>query len=61
MSNPSPLQLLSHLASGLGEGFDAKGMAGFFFFNTVKFVKFIRLPARNMNGGGGYLSVSLPR
>lgn len=50
----SPLRFYSYLASELGGIFDAEGNEGILFFNSVKFVKFIRLLAHNMNGGREY-------
>lgn len=54
MPSLSPLRFYSYLASELGGIFDAEGNEGILFFNSVKFVKFIRLLAHNMNGGRGY-------
>ncbi|CAO1654149.1 hypothetical protein NYA22BAC_02674 [Parasphingorhabdus sp. NYA22] len=51
MSDLLASQYLSRLASCLGGIFDAENEGRFFSFNSVKFVKFIRLSARNMNGG----------
>lgn len=55
MSDLLASQYLSRLASRLGGIFDAENEGGFLSFNSVKFVKFIRLSARNMNGGGRIL------
>ncbi len=61
MAHSSSLRQFPYLASGLEGVSGVEGKAAILFFNTVKVVKFIRLLARDMNGGGGYLSVSLPR
>lgn len=55
MSDLLASQYLSCLASRLGGIFDAENEGGFLSFNSVKFVKFVRLSARNMNGGGRIL------
>ena len=52
MSNLPPPQYLSYLASGLRGVSDVDAATGFFFFNTVKFVKLIGLLAGNMNDWG---------
>ncbi len=57
MPGLSTLRIYSHLASELAAIFNAERDDGLFFFNTVKFVKFISLTARNMNSGTGYISV----
>lgn len=54
MPDLSPLRYFSYLASGLGRIFDGDGKEGIQFFNPVNFVKFVRLMARNMNGGNAY-------
>ncbi|AMO72184.1 hypothetical protein [Sphingorhabdus sp. M41] len=56
MASGSSLYYLSHHANGLADSFDVERKEGVFFFNTVKFVKFIRLLARNLNGGGAYFA-----
>jgi|GEM_PF-2148554 len=56
MASRSSLCYLSHYANGLADGFDVERKEGFLFFNTVKFVKFIRLMARSLNGGGAYFA-----
>jgi len=61
MSSLSSLHYFPHLASGLQRNFDGEGRAGILFFNTVNFVKFISLLARNMNDRSAYLSVSLSK
>lgn len=61
MSNLPFHQYLSYLASRLTGISDVYAKVGFLFFNTVKFVQFIRLLARYMNGRGGCLSVGALR
>lgn len=54
MPRLSSCQHFPYLASGLRGFSDVEGKEGIKFLNPVNFVKFIRLPARNMNSGSAH-------
>ncbi len=56
MSSLSSRRYFPYLASRLGGISDVERKEGIKFFNPVNFVKFIRLPARNMNSGSAHFA-----